>query len=401
MRGLSIRLHDKPVGVLETGAHTRFRLSSAYLEMVPRPVLGQAFEDDPRAWTTGGGGELPPFFSNLLPEGALRELVSRDREISEEAEFELLAALGEDLPGAVTAHLVEDAELVEEGGQTEARPVPAQEDGGIRFALSGVQSKLSMNRVGARLVYPASGKGGDWIVKLPSGMLPLLPENEWATMSWASASGIRTASHELVPTSALENVPIKAFEGRSGSAFVTRRFDRPEPGRRVHQEDFAQVLDVYPDSKYRTTNYETIARLVSKICGPSELDELVRRYVFMVLSGNGDMHLKNWSLQYPDGVTAQLTPAYDLVASTMYAEKETLALNLAKSKAFTEVTRASFTRLAQKVELSEAHVTSVVERAIEATMDAWSALTRRLELPREYEQAIGDHLRRLPLLTRH
>ena len=261
---LLIRLHGAGVGVLQKGSRTSFQLWRAYLEVPHRPVLGQVFEDDPRRRHLGGGGRLPAFFSNMLPEGLLRERLARALGTSEGDEFELLKALGEDLPGAVTATPVDDvlAEPEAINGEAEEAPaLPLSAEGVLRFSLAGVQLKLSMLREGERLSLPVTGRGGNWIVKLPSPGFPSLPENEHATMTWAERAGIRVAEHELVPLDHLEGVPPPISMALPGKAYVTRRYDRLPGGRCVHQEDFAQVVDVYPARKYDATNHETIANV--------------------------------------------------------------------------------------------------------------------------------------------
>ncbi|UQA55361.1 type II toxin-antitoxin system HipA family toxin [Polyangium aurulentum] len=401
MKSLHIRLHGHDVGVLRKDTRITFELFQSYLDLAPRPVLGQAFEDNLRVRRAGGGGKLPAFFSNLLPEGSLRERLARSLDVDPDDEFALLTALGEDLPGAVTATLIDDVfpglatgDAVE---HEEPAPSSPREEGAMRFSLAGVQLKLSMLREGERLTLPASGRGGKWIVKLPSLTYLALPENEHATMTWAAQSGIRVAEHELVPLDRLHGVPRQLLEGLTGRAFVTRRYDRLESDRRVHQEDFAQVLDVYPEQKYKATNHETIANIVLQLSGREGFREFLRRLVFVVLSGNGDAHLKNWSLWYPDDLHAELSPAYDQVATVQYIPHEKLALNLAKSKSFEDVSLASFQRLARRLGLDEPEVTAAVQNDVAATLAAWRALRDHLSVPEAYRSSVDEHLARLPL----
>jgi serine/threonine-protein kinase HipA len=99
---LEVRLGDVHVGTLTLLAddYSEFVLSEEYRRRYPRPVLGQSFEDDLTRRHTSRM-RLPPFFSNLLPEGPLRELIAEKEGISRHREFFLMARLGEDLPGAV------------------------------------------------------------------------------------------------------------------------------------------------------------------------------------------------------------------------------------------------------------------------------------------------------------
>jgi serine/threonine-protein kinase HipA len=116
----------------------------------------------------------------------------------------------------------------------------------------------------------------------------------------------------------------------------------------VHQEDFAQVLNVRPSEKYGHANYETLVRITDALCPPEDVDELLRRLVFMVLCGNGDAHLKNFSLTYPDGRAARLAPAYDLLCTRAYIPDDRLALNLGGERRFASIGAAHFASLARR-----------------------------------------------------
>ena len=99
--------------------------------------------------------------------------------------------------------------------------------------------------------------------------------------------------------------------------------------------------------------------------------------VFMIASGNGDAHAKKWSLAYADGVRAELSPAYDLVSTIQYMADNGLALNLANSKRWADVTMASFRRLAGKVGSEEALVVETVNAAVNDVRNAWRSDARR------------------------
>jgi serine/threonine-protein kinase HipA len=177
--------------------------------------------------------------------------------------------------------------------------------------------------------------------------------------------------------------------------FLSRRFDRPEPGRRVHQEDFAQVANVRAAERYRVLSHASIARIVRDVAGEEDLDEVIRRTAFNVLIGNGDAHLKNWSLTYPDGIHARLSPAYDLVATVTYIPDDKLGLKLSRENRFYEIRLAHFERLADKVGVSRDRVTRIVRDTIQRAMATWPTDTR--DPPRI--AALHAHVERLPLLA--
>jgi hypothetical protein len=81
---------------------------------------------------------------------------------------------------------------------------------------------------------------------------------------------------------------------------AVERFDRGAHGERIHMEDFAQVFGLFPESKYDKRSYANIAAVLWAESGDAAAYEFVRRLVFSIMIGNADMHLKNWSILYPD-----------------------------------------------------------------------------------------------------
>lgn len=397
---LEVRLGDVHVGTLTLLADelSEFVISEEYRRRYPRPVLGQTFEED-LTRRHSSRMRLPPFFSNLLPEGPLRELIAEKEGISKHREFFLIARLGEDLPGAVvvtpaTPLSWDDPRLA---AQAEAPSTPVSEQEQLRFSLAGVQLKFSMLRRDRGMTLPAGGRGGDWIVKLPDNRYDRVPENEYSMMTWARAAGMDVPELELLEVADLEGLP-EGIVLRENIAFAIRRFDRPEPGRRVHMEDMAQVLGLYSDEKYKKYNYETVAKIILNVAGLEALHEFLRRLVFIIAIGNGDAHHKNWSLLYPDGLHATLSPAYDLVSTLQYIPNDTLALNLARSKRFEDVSLQAFERLARKLDIESTAVLPVVKSAVEAALQSWQQLRTTLPIPEEFKQRIENHWKQIPLL---
>jgi serine/threonine-protein kinase HipA len=399
---LRVLLGDRDVGVIRSqrDGRTEFAFSPEYLHSADRPVLGQYFEDHldevHRSQT-----HLPPFFSNLLPEGGLRELVARRAGLHRDREAHLIAVLGEDLPGAVIVRRVDDpgGDPADEPADAEAGSGSAEaardEPGALRFSLAGTQLKFSVlyHATGRGPTIPVDGRGGNWIAKLPSETFANVPEHEHEMVQWAGRTGISVPEVELVAIAAIDGLPIELPPDRY--AFLSRRFDRPAEGVRIHQEDFAQVANVRPAQRYGVLSHTRIARIVREVAGEDDLDEVIRRTAFNVLIGNGDAHLKNWSLTYPDGVHARLSPAYDLVATVTYLKDQTLGLKLSGENRFEQIRIRHFERLAEKVGVSGERVTRVVRDTVQRAMAAWPEDTRdpsRLA-------ALRAHVERLPLLA--
>lgn len=403
---LLVSLNDLAVGRLAMNGHgaVEFRWLSTYLQTFPRPVLGQHFLDHPDA-VLRSRSRLPPWFSNLLPEGALRELIAGQAGFHETHEYALLNLLGQDLPGAVHVHPADDidtlvaaAEMPLASPSDEVSSASFADDGAWHFSLAGVQLKFSAQRTQRGLTIPAAGLGGDWIVKLPDARFADVPSNEFATMSWAKACAIETPETLLVPLSDIAGLPGSATVAAGANALAVKRFDRPGPGQRVHFEDFAQVLGVFPEQKYKAANHETLASIVLALSGPDGLRDYLRRLVFVVASGNGDAHLKNWSLIYRDGVAARLSPAYDQVSTIQYMPQDKLALNLGRSKKWADITLAVFQRLARKLHTDERTVGETVEESVQVIRQAWRSGAKSLYTAAQ-QRAIEEHWRQVPLMA--
>jgi serine/threonine-protein kinase HipA len=151
--------------------------------------------------------------------------------------------------------------------------------------------------------------GGRFILKPNPLPFDDVPANESLTMSMAAAAGIEVPPHGLLPT----------VDG--GWIYLVRRFDREGRRRRISVEDFAQLSGATRETKY-DSSLERVARVVEEFCTFPALEKpkLVRRLLFCLLTGNEDMHLKNFSLIVRDKVVS-LSPAYDLLNSTLVLER--------------------------------------------------------------------------------
>jgi serine/threonine-protein kinase HipA len=401
---LRVLLHGQSVGTLTRLPSDRnlFAFDQAYIDNPKRPTLSLSFKDAFGGLITDINPtqtRLPPFFSNLLPEGALREYLATRANVNAVREFFLMWVLGQDLPGALR--------IVPTGGESTLPPDNvnsenhsrgSREDGVLRFSLAGVQLKFSaVNEATGGLTIRSDGEGGSWIVKLPSARFAALPENEFAMMELARRVGIQVPETKLAPLRQIAGLP-RETQSLGDTAFAIRRFDRLPNGSPVHIEDFAQVFDVYPEAKYGKASYRNIATVVSIETGEAGIAELIRRLVFNTLIGNADMHLKNWSLIYPDGVTAQLAPAYDFVSTVAYIPDKNMALTLARSKAFASVNREQFARFAGKAGLSQ----KLTARTVEETVITFARVWRDADLEtldRRVRNAIDVHLKSVPLWT--
>jgi len=216
-------------------------------------------------------------------------------------------------------------------------------------------------------------------------------------MTLAGRIGIDVPPLRLVDLKEIAGLP-QGIGRLSGKALAVARFDRPPGGGRVHSEDFAQVFGVYPDDKYKRASYRNIAAVIAAECGLAAVAEFIRRLTFCMLIGNADMHLKNWSLIYPDKRRAALAPAYDLLSTLTYIPDDTAALNVSRSKAFVDFTTDELSHLAAKARLPRKLVLDTALETVALFMEAWQAEKTHLSLTAKSIAAIDAQLRRLPLV---
>jgi serine/threonine-protein kinase HipA len=358
------------------------------------PVLGQGFEtfpDRPR----NASGRLPEWFANLLPEegSGLRQLIGRELGRDNPHEFQIITYIGEDLPGAVRVLPESDLARIPELAERPERSNDYQ----IRFSLAGVQEKFSMRWEGKGLVLPMSGQGGNWIVKLPDRRFAAVPENEFAMLHWARLAGIDVPETRLFRGYELSGLPSGVVHDDE-LAFGIERFDRGRDGR-VHQEDFAQVREVSPELKYEQASYSGLARIILAAC-PEDFDEYVRRLAAIIVMGNVDAHLKNWTIRYPDTRTARLSPAYDFVCVTVYPDfrAQQLAFAINGARFANRVTVNNFRSLALRVGMDPDQVVHVARSTVDALVESWPQVKKDCPVPDFLMTHIEDRLTNLPFI---
>jgi len=398
------------VGILvrDAAANVQFVVDQSYIDLGPsRPILSVSWhvpgDEDlttarlrERRDKLNRFGQLPPWFGNLLPEGALRSLVETQMPTGRVSEFDIIRRLGSDLPGAVVV-----GDDGGGGGVDISAPSPAlQSDTALprlRFSLAGVQLKFSSLRQDGRLTLPAQGTTGNVIVKLPHERYPQLPEIEFSSMKLAEAAGVRTAGCELLPSSAADDIPEKL---RPGSyVLAVTRFDRTDDGGRIHIEDFNQVMEAVGDQKYAKANEESVVNAVRRFSesGAAATEQTVRRIVVNILLGNTDAHLKNWSFIFPAGTGIDLAPAYDIVSIVLLNDDEQMALKLRGTKDPKLMTVERFIKFAHYVGFTDHKMRKVVTSTVARAADTWPDLLKALPLTRQQSGALGRRWKALPL----
>lgn len=396
LNALAVDLHGQRVGVISrlAGDKQIFSLDSNYVDNPDRPTLSLSLKSQSGGLLTSlqkAQRRVPPFFSNLLPEGHLRSYLAERAGLNPEREFFLLAALGSDLPGAVRVYPMGDRD-VEGDPAAEIAADPKRISGAMRFSLAGVQLKFSaIAESSGGLTIPAQGIGGSWIVKLPSMRFGSVSENEFVMLELARAIGIAVPRTQLIPVQRIDGLPAEAAK-ITGNALAVERFDRGPDGERIHMEDFAQVFGLFPENKYKSVSYANIARILLAETGEPGVKEFVTRLVFSVMIGNADMHLKNWSLLYPDQRKPVLSPAYDFVSTLPYIPDDRLALSFGGSKNIGWIDAEQIRRFASKAGLALPPMLAIARESVNQIVAAWEKLDAKALLPQDLRSDVGDHI---------
>lgn len=222
-------------------------------------------------------------------------------------------------------------------------------------AVPGVQPKLSLSIVDDTIQDTKKGRltvvgalGGNYIFKPPSDQFPEMPENEHLTMRIAESFGIRTVSSSLIRL-------------QSGElSYITKRIDRTDTGEKIHMLDMFQITEAF--DKYKSS-MEKIGKALNDYSDNTLLDKLAffELAIFSFLTGNNDMHLKNFSMIHIAD-TWTLAPAYDLlnVAIIIPEDTEELALTIEGKKK--KLKWEHFERLGKKLELNDKQISGVIKR---------------------------------------
>ena len=400
---LEVLLYGEPIGTLTRieGDRTLFAFNDDYIADRNRPVLGLGFKNrhgelltEFRPYRT----RIMPFLSNLLPEERLREYLAERAGVNPEREFFLLWALGNDLPGAITVRAADGEEWPPEAGESlDEDTVRERDEMALRFSLAGVQLKFSaLESASGGLTIPAKGIGGSWIVKLPSIRFEGVAENEFSMMTFARKLGMNVPALDLVNVKDIGGLPADVTT-MDGKALAVERFDRLSDGRRIHAEDFAQIFGVYPQDKYKKASMVNIANVVATESDDAEIREFVRRLVFNMLIGNADMHIKNWSVYYPDKRTARLAPVYDFVSTIPYIPDSNAALTVSRTKRFDGLDEDELAHFANRARLAKAIVLDTARETVELFHQHWNEEKNNLPLYPDVVSKIDQHLRRVPI----
>lgn len=255
-------------------------------------------------------------------------------------------------------------------------------------SLTGVQPKLSLNlnKHDGCSRLSIVGLWGDYIFKPQTESYPQLPENEDLTMHLAEAAKIRVVPHSL----------IRLADGELG--YITKRIDRSKNGVKIDMEDMCQ-LTLHPTEYKYKSSHEQIAKAIAQYSSTPKLDlvNYMQLVLFCFVTGNNDMHLKNFSLYRPSK-GYQLSPAYDLlnVSIANPKDKEELALPLSGRKM--KLRLDDFLKAAKTMGLNDKVVLRLID-GLQKALPKWQTLIRNSflneDMKNAYENLVVSRLARL------
>lgn len=423
-RYLDVLLQGRHIGWLcEAGRVTRFIATDDYVANARRPTLSISMtvpgEDGLTRKTLTNyfdkavyreRGELPPFFAGLLPEGRLRKRLAATRKDPRDMDdFGVLAAAGEDLPGAVQVLPADLDKLtptarafgVTGGSDNLEIGVPEQAAEGAA-SLSGVQDKLALSSAqnGQRYCMPVKGTLSDLIAKLPVKGDDSQVFNEYACMQLAALAGVNVAQCRPVPMREMvgRDELVEAL-GPDTHFLAVDRFDRG-PSSAVHMEDACQLLRLMPNDKYAGREY--FVRLVQVLNrfstrGIEDVRQFFIRQAVNILIGNSDAHLKNFSVLYHNGVMPELSPAYDIVCVAALPGFQGFGTNVAIDKYQRQETLADYEAVARDAGISDRIARAAVKQTVALAKERWPKALVDLGAPAAVQTEILNRLATLPL----
>lgn len=333
------------------------------------------------------------WLENLLPEnGTVRARMAHDAGC-EDSVFELLAAYGEDLAGAVSLSPDETlperdpAPIVEATSDDIAFQVArmSKDVGAVvqvpgvrqRLSLAGAQAKFSLSRVADRWFWSTYELPSTHILKPP-------PER------WRAIAQLETASLELARSLKIESSHSTTVQFAGQDTYITERWDRLD-GRRLHAEDLGQAIGLPPSSKYSITAATAAAFLHEH----GLTKPFLRQLAFNVALGNADAHVKNYSLLL-SGDQVRLAPLYDTVPTLVYPRLDTtLAMRIGDARHLAAVGHTAWHSMAREARMDPRQVLDIVTPIIRAVAERLPDLVKDAGLDQNAVTLAVKHSRKL------
>lgn len=325
METLNVFFGQTKVGSLSINAKRSFLFlyskkwitsSDAFQISISLPLQEDLFSND----------KVKSFFSNLLPESAVRQLIAKQLGISDKNDFMLLKLIGGECAGAITIlpesgipespdqyryDSLSDQQLAELIKDIPRRPLLAGQEG-VRMSLAGAQEKLALFYKDPEFYIPKNGAPSNYILKSAMAHFQSSIANECFCMMLAESIDLN------VP-------PVMIVQKETQTILLIKRYDRildNDVVSRLHQEDFCQAMGLSHELKYQTDGGPGLKACFDLIRDYSanpvkDFQQLMQWVFFNYLIGNMDAHAKNLSFIY-QGRQIRLAPFYDMMCTNIY-----------------------------------------------------------------------------------
>lgn len=372
---LSVRLQGVQVGVLRL---VNGKMEFTYDENAQKPIsLSLPLQKEPFKEKV-----CRAFFGGLLPENPnMRELLAKKYNINVNDDFKLLKEIGRDCAGALSFHemtepqksyqmlKIEGSILSDEELTKYLEELPYRPYLGKRLSLAGAQEKTAVCVINGKIALPNDDIPTTHIIKTALPKYVQSIQNEYICMKASKEIGLEVAEVEIRKVGEIEFLLVERFD---------RKYSNNLECERILQEDFAQSLGVQARDKYKVT-FKDCLKVLNQTATPANSKlRFVRQVIFNYLIGNTDAHAKNFSVYLTnDGIT--LTPAYDLLCSSIYDCDQRIAMKLGKARYYADVTEKDWKIFAQDLDISHKLVQAELERQKEYLPKIVEKLAKELD----------------------
>ena len=358
VKELSVRLYGLQVGVLRL---VNGKMEFTYDEGVQNQIsLSLPLQKEPFKEKA-----CRAFFGGLLPENTnMRELLAKKYNINVNDDFKLLKEIGRDCAGALSFHEMDEPQkhyqmvkiegsiLSEEELKKYLEELPYRPYLGKRLSLAGAQEKTAICVIDDKIALPDDDVPTTHIIKTALPKYSQSIQNEYICMKAAKEMGLDVADVEIRKAEDIYFLLIKRFD---------RKYSNNLECERILQEDFAQSLGVQARDKYKVT-FRDCLKVLNQTATPANSKlKFVKQVIFNYLIGNTDAHAKNFSVYLTQGGIS-LTPAYDLLCSSIYDCDQRIAMKLGKAKYYAEVEAEDWEVFAHDLDISYKLVQTELER---------------------------------------
>lgn len=360
---LSVRLNSIEVGILKL---VNGKMEFTYNDEAKEPLsLSLPLQKEPFKEKI-----CRSYFGGLLPENPnIRDLLAKKYKIKINDDFKLLKEIGRDCAGSISFHETDEPQketqfikiegkfLTNEELKSYIQELPYRPFMGKRLSLAGAQEKTAVCVIDNKIALPDENVPTTHIIKTALPKYSQSIQNEYICMKAAMKVGIDVANVEIRKINDIEFLMIERFD-----RIINDNASNQIYMQRILQEDFAQSLGVQSRDKYNVS-FKDCLKVLNQTTTPAQSKlEFVKRVIFNFLIGNADAHAKNFSIYLYGDAAIELTPAYDLLCSSVYDCDQRIAMKIGKAKFYSEVTDDDWELFASDLDISSKLVKTELQK---------------------------------------